>query len=151
MPPVTPSAQKKCFRNKNKLSTKNILYKSPLLSSRCGLFIRKRVNSSISTVSFCRKSRKLADFQASNGSQSRTSEPFNPESRSPYFLLRTSSTQPMAAIILGKPVVVNDSKTAWAIYSAVAPDSRALRVLDMTAPREFAPMAIPSLIRFWYF
>ena len=56
-----------------------------------------------------------------------TSEPLNGQL---YFLLRTSSTHAIAAIIFGNPVVVNASNTAWAISSLVAPDSMALQWVD---------------------
>ena len=38
------------------------------------------------------------------------------------FFCRTSSTHPKAAIILGKPVVVMESRIAWRISSSVACD-----------------------------
>ena len=41
--------------------------------------------------------------------------------------------------------------SVFVAFSAVAPASRALRVLDMTDPLELAPMAIPSFMRSWDF
>ena len=57
----------------------------------------------------------------------------------------------MAAIMFGNPVVVKDNRTAWLISSGAAPDASAFLVDDITAPLEFAPMAIPSLMRSWHF
>ena len=48
--------------------------------------------------------------------------------------------------MLGKPVVVNDNRTAWTISSGVAPDVKAFLTEDMTEPLELTPIAIPSLI-----